>query len=611
MRTPTPEQQAVLDNTARVRVVCAAPGSGKTWLVAELICQELARCTSRSSGIAALSFTRVGGDEIRKALGHELGHPHYVGTIDAFLFRYVVRPYLNNVWKDFAPIRLIPAEWSPNYWAKGPSGVSIQCRGIGGKSARNYNLLSLCFVGENDDQPVIASRNGYSQAFEKVEENERKVLMDAKVAMWKKCGWLTHSDAAFLACQLLDDANYGKTIRAEIIRRFPFVVVDELQDTGFYLGKSIQLLLCDSAVRAVLVGDPDQAIFEFNGASPELFNDFVSLNGAVSLPLAASLRCPSAVIAVASHVKESAREICPAEDKTGRAFLVRFKDMLPDVIRMNEAVRASFTDDNIKIITRQNRTVSELTGRWAKSHPKLGCPPLTHILRAVIAFREGRQVAALAASRAALDRAIFKYEGVGEEELCKNNIEPSRWKELAVRCLLNANAITETCSIYDWQKKASEIIALEIERFGLGPNLGYQTGKLNPKKLRDWEKPYSDYLPDSGDSGPLLFGVPVQTVHRVKGETHDVTVLVCPPTGEMRCPSLVWWSSDEKHREERRIAYVAMTRSQGDLIVCVSEKCYKRLQTNRQAFIRSFQCMTVDEFVGELHAVYHIETERD
>ena len=231
--------------------------------------------------------------------------------------------------------------------------------------------------------------------------------------------------------------------------------------------------------------------------------------------------------------------------------------------------------------------------------------------RAVVAFRQGSHVASLARSRAALDFAVFKHEGVDDEELGKNNIAPNGWKGLAVRCLLSANAITEKSSLYDWQKAAGKIIDSGIERFGLGPDLEYQTGKLKPQKRGDWKKPSSDYLPHSGESGPVLSGVPVQTVHGVKGETHDITLFICPPTRKTRCPSLVWWSSEQKHREERRIAYVALTRSQEDLIVCVSEMCYARLQTSRQAFIRSFQCMTVDEFIGELQPMYHLEMERD
>ena len=45
-----------------------------------------------------------------------------------------------------------------------------------------------------------------------------------------------------------------------------------------------------------------------------------------------------------------------------------------------------------------------------------------------------------------------------------------------------------------------------------------------------------------------------------------------------------------------------MTRSQGDLIVCVSERCYQRLSTERKAFVDSFQCMTVDEYIKSLTA---------
>jgi antirestriction protein ArdC len=94
MRTPSTEQQSALERPVpRVRVVRAAPGSGKTWLVAEVIRQEITSWQTMTGGIAALSFTRVGGEEIRSAVGYELVHPHFVGTIDAFLFRYVVRPF--------------------------------------------------------------------------------------------------------------------------------------------------------------------------------------------------------------------------------------------------------------------------------------------------------------------------------------------------------------------------------------------------------------------------------------------------------------------------------------------------------------------------------------
>jgi len=91
MRKPTEEQAKILQTDARVRLVLAAPGSGKTWLVAEAIRQALEQ--EPDNGIAALSFTNVAGEEIRRAVGYELGHPHYVGTIDSFMYRYITRPF--------------------------------------------------------------------------------------------------------------------------------------------------------------------------------------------------------------------------------------------------------------------------------------------------------------------------------------------------------------------------------------------------------------------------------------------------------------------------------------------------------------------------------------
>ena len=143
MNTPTTEQQVALDSKARVRVVQAVPGSGKTWLVAELIRRELAQWRVGHGGIAALSFTRVGGEEIRRAVGHDLGHPHFVGTIDAFLFRFIVRPFLKQVFPTLAVPRLIPAEWEPHEWQKGANNTNFTVRVGNGNGAKVFNLFNV------------------------------------------------------------------------------------------------------------------------------------------------------------------------------------------------------------------------------------------------------------------------------------------------------------------------------------------------------------------------------------------------------------------------------------------------------------------------------------
>jgi len=600
MRTPTPEQQKVLVSTDRIRVVRAAPGSGKTWLVAEIIRNKSHNWPANGHGIAALSFTRVGGEEIRRALGYELGHPHFVGTIDAYLFRYIVRPFLRVVHPDYPLPRLIPSEWSPNHWQKNPDSKTWNYQGKGGAKSKHYNLFEVLFIGEDATGPVLACPRPYRGGIEPVKEFDRKGLIQAKRAIWQRYGWLTHSDTALLASELLSDSIYGSAIKKLLLRRFPLVIVDELQDTGFFLGKSIRLLLEGTQGHGVLVGDPNQAIYEFNGARPSLFKNFESLSGAVTLTLGNSQRCSSSVVSVAKYVKETDDPFTPVPANKGRAFLVHYKCLLPEVPRLVRTIQSCRPDDDIRLIVRRRDTIAELrAGVKPKEIHSLRCPALTHTARAVQAFRQARNVAAFAKIRAALDVAVFGHEGVDDNDLNKKGIDPHDWKMLAVHYLLKCNAIDSTVTMQDWQKEAGVVLTRILKAINLDPLHALRPNNLsgkNRKKAGSDEK-FATFAPPTNTKPEIESSIKAQTVHAVKGETHDVTIFVCPDPKKGRCPSVVWWSEDEANREEKRIAYVAMTRTRKDLILCVSEACYQRLFANQPDFVGAFESMTITECI--------------
>ncbi len=588
----TDEQKAVLGSDARICVVRAVPGSGKTWLVAELIRHELEKWKNRTCGIAALSFTRVGGDEIRRAVGRDLDHPHFVGTIDAFLFRYVIRPFLCH-WLNKFPSqprirspRLIPEETGIEHWRQ---------YGSGGSQKTTINLYGLVWVDEDDERKPNAEFKPHPlQPLRPLPLNIKSKVIRDKKNVWEKRGHLTHSDAAMWACYLL---RSNTTIRSEIIRRFPLIIVDELQDTGYFLGKCIQSLLSEDKAHGVLVGDPDQAIFTFTGAKPELFTQFESIKDAYPFPLSDSRRCPQPVTTIASYFKESPGEIGWAANKNGRTFLLRYSEpqMVTDVNRVTKKIREESPGITVKVIVRRNSTVKIFSKSNTKDAPKLGCPSIAYLHKAVVMFRQGIQAKAFNLANKAVVQAIFKDtdEEVNDDFLKGYGIDPFRWKRLVTDCLLRANGEPAIGTFYEWQSHLGKIFDEELLKFGFDESLQFVSGKLKPKKLIDWSNACADYLPQNSETLEFI-NVPVATVHAVKGETHDTTIFVCPDTSPPKCPSVVWWADGE----EKRIAYVAMTRTQGDLILCVSDACYQRLASNRPQFVASFEKnMTVDEYI--------------
>lgn len=599
MSTPTPEQRTVLDNKARVRVVRAVPGSGKTWLVAALIKKELSEWHPARGGMAALSFTRVGGEEIRRTVGYDLHHSHFVGTLDAFLFRFIVRPFLKQVFPTLAVPRLIPAEWEPNKWQKGANNTNLNVPVGNGSSKQVFNLFNVCFLGEDQGKPVVACRQRDWDPILPLDAQASRTILKAKEELWKKQGWLTHSDAAFLGSNILGDKTHGPTVRTEVLRRFPLIIVDELQDTGWFLGKCILQLLAEPSVRGILVGDPDQAIYEFNGARPDLFDRFTACDGAEQLPLGRTQRCSSAVCKVAEHLAEPSRCIEPAPGRMGRAFLLSYNNLEEDVHKLRDWLATRSDRETVKMIARHAKTVERITGLAAKNSPKLGSVPLNHLHRAVNCFRQRRQVAALAAARATLEYPVFGHEGITQQELAGRGIDPTTWKRVCVDVLLEANSEVAGESFAAWGKRMVDFVHEQLASIvpAIGSVGGGKRIKLPAANTKVATR--QDYLMVTASGSPQGSHITVQTVHAMKGETHDLTVFVCPdPTQDSRCPSVVWWSDDAANQEERRIAFVAVTRTRGDLIVCVSDQCLVRLKQNRASFVQSFECMSVDDFIA-------------
>lgn len=87
---------------------------------------------------------------------------------------------------------------------------------------------------------------------------------------WKhfNAGKFNQADAIYFTFRILD--KYP-SITQNLVRRFPILIIDEAQDTTELQMAIIDKLSQYGAESIMLIGDPDQAIFEWNTASPHLF----------------------------------------------------------------------------------------------------------------------------------------------------------------------------------------------------------------------------------------------------------------------------------------------------------------------------------------------------
>lgn len=275
------EERISILETMRSIDVQACPGSGKTTLIAAKLILLAKKWPLSSQGICVLSHTNVAKDEIIEHLKNTksleakrlLSYPHFIGTIQEFTNRFLALPLIrsngineatvdNDEYVELANRLLEQNQFS---WLKGTLS------GLGSDEMKDGFLRETCRLVFEDDVAVNISKT--PRAWKKPEHLERakRALNQLKNYLDEK-GYYLYRDMytlAQLAC------IYNSNLSNLLLVRFPCVFVDEMQDTQKFQDE----LLCeifpldDPNVIIQRFGDPDQAIFHGAG-SDEPNNSF-------------------------------------------------------------------------------------------------------------------------------------------------------------------------------------------------------------------------------------------------------------------------------------------------------------------------------------------------
>lgn len=268
-------------------LVSACPGSGKTrTLIAKLLrCIDAVKETPRK--VACITYTNTAVHEIeyrvRSSGVSDNENTYDISTIHVFCLNHVLRPFawkLQGFDQDFKVLspdseryREIMADLAARY------GIDRWAQEAFGRL--DYDYDGTLRVPDNVPEPAA---------------NEYLATLEAE-------GYLDFNSLIYHSYRLVND--YPDIARS-LSARFVDILVDEFQDTSKLQTAMFLRIFEQGNTHYFLVGDPEQSIFGFAGASPDLMFGFASSINAEHYSLSGNFRSNTAIVACAERVIERA-----------------------------------------------------------------------------------------------------------------------------------------------------------------------------------------------------------------------------------------------------------------------------------------------------------------
>jgi DNA helicase-2/ATP-dependent DNA helicase PcrA len=279
------DQVAAATHKGGHAIVLAGPGTGKT---STLIARHAFLCSTGvdPDGIVAISFTKDSVEEIRRRLGDRASSRAWIGTFHALCLRLLKR--FN-----------VEARLSKNFKVLDPSDQRSLFTKLGIDWDQDDGDLSD-IIGRWKDS-LVTPDEADADAARKANSVLRKAA--AHYAHYEEAlerlGHLDFSDLLVRATEIIEKSEKVQTFVRE---RMPHFLVDEFQDVN---RTQVQFLFAVTSVGSNLwaVADDDQAIYGWRGGKVEYTVNFKKyFADAKQYFLMTNYRCDPAVIATANTI---------------------------------------------------------------------------------------------------------------------------------------------------------------------------------------------------------------------------------------------------------------------------------------------------------------------
>ncbi len=296
------QNEAVLHDNGAILVIASA-GSGKTRVLTERI-KRLLDKTKRK--ILAITFTNKAGEEMRERLGNneKIKSQVFIGTFHGFCQQVLEMRYnliglskMPHIFEDDSDrLELIEQaiESTPSY--------SLKYVALEPKKQREFRYDVLGFISS-------VKRKLLSEAELLKETNDEDLVL------------LYHSYQEILASQNAIDFDdlimfthrlfiNNPSVAALYRRTYEYICIDEAQDLNNAQYQLLKSITTDEYRNVMMVGDPNQSIFAFNGSSSNYMSKkFVEDFNPTIIELKENYRSARKVIEAAEKIIPGSNEI--------------------------------------------------------------------------------------------------------------------------------------------------------------------------------------------------------------------------------------------------------------------------------------------------------------
>jgi DNA helicase-2/ATP-dependent DNA helicase PcrA len=586
-----PLQQRIVDHGDGAMLVVAGPGSGKTRVLTERIRRLLAD-DQQHFRVLALTFTNKAANEMVERLDDvpDIRKRAFVGTLHSFCMEVLANrgksigvEGLPNIFESFEDRKQVLADA-----VRSDPRLAALLRDVGDTKEQQRILSAwLGRISELKNALLLPSM---------VDDENERAIYEAYDAGLRASAAFDYDDLLMLTYRLFEERP---KVAEFYQRQYRYICIDEAQDLNDAQYRLL-VTLCGTSFRNVLmVGDPKQAIYVWNGADPKYLDLFEREFGAEKVTLTENFRCSRAVVAAArrlvpSYVVEGQLPI------DGLVQLVEADDECAEAKAVVAQIRSLITDGHPDIegpislgrcaVLGRNRFVcrafeQEMTNEGMSFYKKFSAAAYQSESDLVEQFELALRLLANPRDRlhsgmlakqwgAASDEAARVAVTVGASPLAVIDALASRATKGDTQAVMKALGDLQWTS--DGFRFLNGIATLEK----CADTLPEEDRALVLQDTQEWRKQW-DYYVRSEPGGlhsvaaflgqvalgttqqPREDGVALLTVHSAKGMEFDVVFLVGMTEGTF--PD--YRAKGRSLEEERRSAFVAVTRSRRLLYV--------------------------------------------